>query len=173
MTDQRFRDSNPHQGHYDEAFVYALAAAAGLQVAKFDPDFSGVDLHLKLPGATNGNFPCVEMQVKSWSQPVRRNGHFRYDRLNERQFNALAGAQRVPRFLVLVIVPPAASDYTVAAPARLTLAHAAYWQDLSGEEPIANPSRDRYTRVLVPETNLLTVTSLLKLVHSAGAVIKP
>jgi hypothetical protein len=44
-------DHDNHQGNYGEAFVRIVAAAAGLAVAKPDPDYDGIDFFLRYPRA--------------------------------------------------------------------------------------------------------------------------
>ncbi|WP_433197348.1 DUF4365 domain-containing protein [Nocardia sp. CA-107356] len=164
MQGQWCLDRNQHQGHYGEGFVRALAAAAGLQVWNPQPDCTGVDLQLTIPNEDDdSDFPSIQVQVKSWSTPEERNGFWHYRRLSEKQFNALAGRRNIPRYLVVVIVPDSADRYALADNSRLALAHAAYWVSLEGEQPIQNARTDSYPRILIPQNNLLTVSTLLTL----------
>ncbi|MFE9579949.1 DUF4365 domain-containing protein [Nocardia sp. NPDC006044] len=163
MTGQWALGEKEHQGLYGESFVQALAAAAGLQTARPYPDCTGIDYQLTLPSERDDDFPRMEVQVKSWSKPKQANGCWQYRGLTEKQFNALAGKRRVPRFLFLVIVPDSSSGYTVAAESGLMLARAAYWQSFENEDRVPNPSQLRRRKVLVPETHLLSVRTLLDL----------
>ncbi len=163
MSGQWRLGSREHQGHYGEGFVQALAAAAGLQTARPYPDCTGIDLQLTVPSERDGDFPRIEVQVKSWSKPKRREGNWHYRGLTEKQFNALAGPRRVPRYLFLVIVPDSATLYTDAAESGLVLAHAAYWRSLADEPRIEAPSTMAHKTVLVSEDNLLNVDTLLTL----------
>ncbi|WP_280265624.1 DUF4365 domain-containing protein [Nocardia wallacei] len=166
MQGQWCLDRNQHQGHYGEAFVQALAAAAGLQVAKPQPDCTGVDLQLTVPSEYNGDFPQIQVQVKSWSVPKERDDSWRYHKLNEMQFDALAGRRIWPRYLFLVVVPGHSDEYAVASTSSLALAHAAYWVSLADEPRLEHPSRDRHRTVSVPKGNLLTVRTLQALFDS-------
>ncbi|MFC3439319.1 DUF4365 domain-containing protein [Nocardia seriolae] len=164
---------NEHQGVFGEGFVQALAASAGLQAAKPQPDCTGVDLDLTLPYERNDDFPSIRLQVKSWRSPILRGDHWHYPELTEKHFDALAGKRRIPRFLVLVIVPKSVEGYTLATPWGLTMAHAAYWVSLENEARITNPRTDKRKTVRVPFANLLTVHSLLKLLDPGRGIDGP
>jgi hypothetical protein len=75
-----------------------LSAAAGFAVAKPQPDLAGIDLHIVGMTEVDDDFPLAKVQVKSWSTPHGDDLAWRYDRLNEKQFNALAGSRIVPAF---------------------------------------------------------------------------
>lgn len=148
----------------------ALAAAAGLQPVKKEPDVDGSDFVIGYPGYLGrARSPLIEAQVKSWSRPKGSQTDWRFRGLTERQFNNLAGKFTLPRFLFLVIVPNDAAKYTDAGPDALRLNHAVYWASLRCLAPIDNPSKTRKKLVEVPKTNLLTVTSLLELLASVRA----
>jgi hypothetical protein len=157
-------DQNNHQGWYGESFVRALAAAAGLEVSEPKPDCTGIDFVLTATREIDGDFPSIKVQVKSWSTPVEHPNGWRYDRLTQKRFNALAGRnRRFPRFLFLVIVPPDRTRYACAEDDALRLSHAAYWVSLADREQIQGPACSRTVPVVVPKQNLLTVESLVTL----------
>ncbi|MGH3192459.1 MAG: DUF4365 domain-containing protein [Streptosporangiaceae bacterium] len=157
-------DQNNHQGWYGESFIRALAAAAGLQISKVEPDCTGIDFMIRATRQIDGDFPAVMVQVKSWSVPVERSGGWRYDRLTQKRFNALAGRnRRFPTFLFLVIVPSETTLYASADEAALRLSRAAYWLSLADYEQIPDAACDRRVPVVVPRQNLLTVQTLVAL----------
>jgi hypothetical protein len=155
-------DRNNHQGLFGEFFVQALAAAAGYIIAKPFPDLIGSDLLILGSREINDDFPLARVQVKSWSRPQGNDNAWHY-RLTEKQFNALAGPRTVPAFLVVVVVPPSAGEYTHADPHRLRMHRAAYWASLADRTKIDDPSGSRHVPVPVPRQNLLTVDSLAAL----------
>lgn len=138
-----------------------LAAAAGLQASPLTPDCTGVDFDLTYPREVDGDFPCMKVQVKSWSRPRRQGEFWRYGGLTEKRFNALAGPRRVPRYLFVVMVPENAADFARADADSLRLHHAAYWMSLEDHKRLDGPRCDRRVEVLIPEANLLTVDTLL------------
>jgi hypothetical protein len=89
--------------------------------------------------------------------------HAWHYRLAETHFNALAGTSTVPAFLLLVVVPPDARDYTRIDLHWLRLGRACYWASLADRPRIANPRADRRIPVPVPRQNLLTVDALTAL----------
>jgi hypothetical protein len=156
-------DRYNRQGWYGECFVQALAAAAGLTVAKENPDLTGIDFHIKGTQEVRDDFPRMEVQVKSWSTPSRQGTLWHYRGLTEKQFNHLAGRRTVPAFLFLVVVPSDGAGYATADENFLRLSHAAYWVSLEHMPKIPQPSSERKVLVAVPRQNLLTVESLIAL----------
>jgi len=156
-------DRNNHQGWYGECFIQALAAAAGLQCTSLKPDCNGVDLDISGPREVRGDFPCIKIQVKSWSVPRESGGFWRFNGLTEKRFNALAGPRRVPRFLFIVIVPPDVTRFAQADTNGLLLSHAAYWVSLRDRPKITRAACDRRVQVPVPRQNLLTASRLVDL----------
>lgn len=162
---------NVHQGHFGEAFIRVLGAAAGLTAAKQDLDVTGVDLMLCEPTDGGGvRYPSVEVQVKSWCDPRGTDSHWLYDGLTEVQFNRLAGGGfRIPRYLFVVIVPRESELYGLAGEGHLLLNHAAYWTSLAGFDPVAEPGDSRRRRVEIPKANLLTTQTLRRLLLDSAA----
>ncbi|MFG1861930.1 DUF4365 domain-containing protein [Microbispora bryophytorum] len=161
-----------HQGHFGEGFVWALACAAGLNPGKRILDVDGVDIIVGFPGKVGTlKSPSLEAQIKSWSQPKARDGHFAYP-LPVSNFNALVGKVGIdlacPRYLFLVVVPADADSYAHATEAGLTLSHAAYWLDLMDEEEI-DPEVQESKTVYVPQANLLTSDMLRELIEQGWA----
>jgi hypothetical protein len=155
--------------------MQVLAAAAGYAVGKPYPDVFGVDFFICGTTKVEDDFPLLAVQVKSWSVPVARDGHWHYSGLSETQFNALVGKDRtVPRLLILVIVPSDVKSFASADERLLALSHAAYWLSLRDREEIAEPNSKRGVPLMIPQRNLLTVDSLNWLCErSAVAVAAP
>jgi hypothetical protein len=156
-----------HQGKFAEDYVRVIASAAGLLIYSDDLDRDGIDLGFRYPDRVGMiSSPAVEVQVKSWSQPRSVGGNWVFDGLNERQFNKLAGHEfLVPRYLVLVVVPPDMADYTAFETDGIWLRQLAFWRSLANEAPIKEPDRSRRRKVTVPISNVLTVRTLLTLIH--------
>lgn len=163
-------DANNHQGKFGEDYVRVLASAAGLIVGTYDLDHDGIDLSLRQTGRFRDiTSPLIEVQVKSWSTPRRTptGEHWRFTGLNEIQFNKLAGDDfTVPRYLFLIVVPANAREYVRFSPADMRLQHLGYFLSLRHESLIKQPSHSRRRPVDVPLGNVLTVQSLLNLIHS-------
>jgi len=162
-------DALVHQGKFGEDYVRVLASAAGLLVSKDDVDHDGVDLCIKMPGpSVVGWSPRIEVQVKTTSRPKRRAAAFDFDGLNQSQYNKLAGPDFVVRrFLFLVIVPKKADEYAALNTSGLLLRDVGYYVSLRDRVPIDQPSSDKRIRVSVPTANVLTITTLKRLITAA------
>jgi hypothetical protein len=162
-------DVHNHQGKFGQDYIRALASAAGLLVYQYDLDRVGIDLGFRFPGRPGGlASPALEVQVKTWSTPARTGAEWSYDGLTEQQFNWLAGPDyTVPRYLFLLPVPRRTTEYAGFESSGMTLRHLAYYRSLEDETPVDDPSPTRRRRVTVPVGNVLTVRSLLNLLHPA------
>ena len=160
-------DVHNHQGKFGQDYIRVLASAAGLIVWTPDLDRDGVDLGIRWPGEVGAAaFPAIDAQVKSWSNPRKSGGYWRFGGLDEVQFNQLAGsACTVPRYLFLVVVPPDAAAYSEILTDGMLLRYQGFYTSLRDETPIPHPSRKRRRAVQVPIGNVLTVRSLRALLH--------
>ena len=166
-------DARNHQGKFGQDYVRALASAAGLIIATFDLDVDGVDLGLRFAGrAGKTASPAIDIQVKSWSKPRSVAGEWHFSGLNEWQFNKLAGADyTIPRYLFLILVPSDQHTYVSFETEGMFLRHLGYYLSLQNQPRIERPDNTRRRAVRVPMSNVLTVRSLLNLVHPALAPV--
>ena len=155
-------DANNHQGKFGQDYIRVLASAAGLLVWTPDLDYDGIDLGIRWPGRSGtAASPAIDAQVKSWSNPRKAGGTWRFDGLNEVQFNKLAGRDfTIPRYLFLVVVPPDPGAYSDVLTDGLLLRYQGYYTSLRDQDPIAAPNGRRRRTVHVPVANVLTVRSL-------------
>jgi Domain of unknown function (DUF4365) len=166
-------DPHNHQGKFAEDYVRVLASAAGLVVHQEDLDQDGIDLGFRLPGKPrNVSSPMIEVQIKSVSNPRCSGGDLLYDGLDQVQYNQLAdGPFMVPRYLVVVVVPPVAEQYARFETDGVLLRQLGFFRGFDGEPAIAAPDRRRHHRVRVPLANVLTVRALKDLVVAAEAPV--
>jgi len=155
-------DARNHQGKFGEDYVRVLASAAGLLVYTPDKDYDGVDFLLRWPGRVGAAAsPAIDVQVKSWSRPRKSSGTWRFDGLNEVQFNKLAGCDyTVPRYLFLVVVPDDPGQYSEILADGMILRYQGYYLSLREESLVSEPSTERRHTVYVPIGNILTVRTL-------------
>ena len=160
-------DARNHQGKFGQDYVRALASAAGLIVCTFDLDVDGIDLGLRFPGhAGTSASPAIDIQVKSWSKPKSVAAEWHFSGLNEWQFNKLAGSDyTIPRYLFLILVPSDHRSFVSFETEGMILRHLGYYLSLQDEPRIERPDNSRRRVVHVPMSNVLTVRSLLNLVH--------
>ena len=72
----------------------------------------------------------------------------------------------MPRYLFLVLVPRDSHDYVQIGSEWMRLQHLGYFVSLQQEQRISQPDGARRRPVRVPVGNVLTVKSLIHLVHS-------
>jgi hypothetical protein len=125
-------------------------------------DLDGVDWQIGHPGPRGrARSPKIEVQVKSTSAPSIKDGVIHH-RLDVAHYNHLAGEGfQVPRFLSVVIVPPAAEHYAVCTGENMRLSTAAYWLSLADRETLPTETGGPASVIVkVPLRNLLTVDTL-------------
>ena len=155
-------NTNVHQGLHGEGFIHALACAGGFTTSRMNLDLDGVDWQIAFPGPRGtARSPKIEVQVKSASSPLIKDDVIYYP-LKVAHFNHLAGEGfQIPRFLSVVLVPPAAEHYAICTDENLRLSTAAYWLSLADQETLPTGTGDpQSVTVRVPRRNLLTVGSL-------------
>jgi Domain of unknown function (DUF4365) len=160
-------DARNHQGKFGQDYIRVLASATGLVVWTPDLDHDGIDLGIRWPGRVGpAASPAIDVQVKSWSRPHKSGGVWRFDGLNEMQFNKLAGhAYTVPRYLFLIVVPEKADAYAEISAEGMLLRYQGFYVSLRDEPLIREPSQERRRVVRVPISNVLTSKTLLTLMH--------
>jgi hypothetical protein len=160
-------DANNYQGKFGQDYVRVLASAAGLTVWTPDLDYDGIDLGIRWPGRVGrAASPAIDVQVKSWSNPRKSGSFWRFDGLNEKQFNNLVGqAYTTPRYLFLVVVPKKNFQYAEISPEGMLLRYQGYYVSFRDEALIQQPNGDRRRVVHVPVGNVLTTGTLRGLMH--------
>jgi hypothetical protein len=160
-------DLTRHQGSSGEDYVRVVASAAGLFVLQPDLEADGVDFALRFPGRSGTTAsPSIDVQVKSWSRPRRQAAVLVYDGLNERQFNRLAGPTAPSPLPVPGTEAPEPHRFLELQTDGALLRHLCFFRSLEDEAPIPAPDVRRRRTVQVPEANLLTVRTLLGLLHT-------
>lgn len=160
-------DPNNHQGKFGADYIRLLASAAGLAVWTPDVDLDGIDLGIRWVGRDGQRAaPGIDVQVKSWSSARKTGSDWRYNRLNEPQFNQLAGSDyTTPRYLFLVVVPESRDLYTEMLTDGMLLRYQSYYASFRDSPLIECPSKDRHLTVSVPIGNVLTARTLRTLTH--------
>ena len=159
-----------YQGEYAEMYVKSLALAAGLNALTSAVD-DGIDMMIRYTcdGESDSDelrsWPGVDLQVKSWSTPSGSGDYWIFDRLNEKQFNKLAGDYVHPRYLVVLIVQEDRLRFTEVIPDGLLLRHLAYYTSVPGPR-IQGADSSRRKSVRVPKCNVLTAARLRTLVSA-------
>lgn len=150
-----------------DSYLKAVAAAAGCQMAKPDPD-DGIDWILT-HSSKEHTADCqidLKVQLKSTFQvePNPQNGKVAV-RVERRRFEMLALSPVInARILVAMIVPRSVDFWIKASHDFLTLRHCAYWINLEGRDP----GDAEEVTVSVQTTNVFDDISLCRMMKRLG-----
>jgi uncharacterized protein DUF4365 len=142
------------QEQFSDAFLMAIAAAAGCAASRPFPDNDSIDWTLSCRLSRR---PKLDIQLKSTIFQDNAIGDIRY-LLKIKNYNDLILEDLVaPRILVLVTVPRHTEDWLSMTSENLLLRHTAYWRSLAGEPRLRNT---KARTVTIPQRNLLTPMAL-------------
>jgi hypothetical protein len=142
---------------FGDAFLLAIASAAGCAVSSRRPDDDSIDWTLSCRLRRR---PKLDVQMKTWTGDHRSGNVLRYP-LKRKNYDDLRVTDvLVPRILVLVTLPENIEDWMDLSPDTLVLRHCVHWVSLAGAL-----ARDNETSVTVSVSrqNVLTVEELRRL----------
>lgn len=159
-------DPNTQKEQFSNAFIHAVAAAAGYATARPGVDDDSIDWQIAATGGQGTTRSTrLELQLKCRTDLPIVDDEFRLP-LKVKNFNDLvAGNVMVPRILVLVMVPPKVSDWLKLDHKSLLLRHCAYWVSLRGNAPSENEETET---VGVPREQRFDVTALSAMMNRIG-----
>lgn len=142
---------------FGEAYVKAVAAAAGCWVQCFGRDYDGVDGQLTRYGEA-GTFPDnpLRFQLKTTHTATMTENGVTYA-LPVKNYNKLRIRRGPSAILILVVVPEMPVEWLLQDEAQLILTRAGYWLSLEGAD--ATPNRASIT-VSIPKGQLFSVEAL-------------
>ena len=151
-----------------QAYVHAIAAKVGFNMAQSDKDF-GLDGTIKDVQATakgryHENGIGIEYQLKSSTKVEFKNGKVIYD-LESKNYNDLAGWDGIiPSILILFVMPKQETDWLGWSTNELSIRKCAWWCCLQGQ-----PLTDNETckRIYIPENQVFSPEELEKLMQKA------
>lgn len=144
-----------------QAYVRAVAAAAGYEASERSFDTDGVDMALRAGGEMR---PGLDLQLKATvNLEPPRNG-LRSFRLKARNYELLRVDSQVPRLLVVLELPRTEDQWLSVSPERLVLRRCAYWLGLHGSPKTESTSA---VRVRIPASNRLDVAALRMLMDKS------
>lgn len=145
------------QEQFSDAFLLAIAAAAGCASSRPVPDNDSIDWTLSCRLSRR---PKLDIQLKSTIVEENGAGDIRY-RLKAKNCRDLTLQDLVvPRILVLVTVPRNTEEWLCLTPDKLLLRYTVYWESLAGAPGMRN---NKSCTVTINERNLLTPTVLRNL----------
>ncbi|HUY89247.1 MAG TPA: DUF4365 domain-containing protein [Pirellulales bacterium] len=131
---------------FSNAYLCAVAAAAGFQSYKPLPDVDKTDWVIAAPGPKGTvRSPKVEVQLKCTSRDVLRDDHLAFAVDIDTYENLRDPSHMVPKILKVVVVPEDVEDWLMHSEERLALHHCGYWASLRGL-----PESDNTASVTIP-----------------------
>lgn len=159
-------DINMQKEQLSNAYVRAVASAAGCSVSIPEVDDDSVDLSLKKKGGSNCLYmsPQIDIQLKCTSQDVIRDDILVFP-LSVKNYNELRQISLVPRLLVVVVVPDEIDDWLYQTEEELSIKKCGYWLSLKEMDDTENESS---VTVHIPRNQQFTVTQLVDIMDMVG-----
>ena len=142
--------------------VRAVAADAGVQVVRPEPDIDSVDGVLM---ARFGQRPRIEFQAKATSRDIRHGNSLRFP-LPIKNYNELRIASWIPRILIVVLMSTESESWLSQTDDEMCLRSGAYWLSLLGMPEVANTAS---ATVAIPTANVFDRAQLDILMGRAEA----
>jgi hypothetical protein len=153
------------QEQLTRAHLYGLAGTAGVNLSIERSHDYGVDgafhpVIVRGSRRVETGFP-LQFQAKSSINWEHKDGHIVYD-LATKNYNDLVtrSEEEVTLMLVLLALPKQTVDWHVAAGSETIMRKCCYWHVLTGA---AKGTEDGTVRIKIPDTHLLTPSSLNQL----------
>ncbi len=154
------------QEEFSRAYVYAIAAAAGLKYsAGAMPDDDSVDATISTRGPRGIlRSPRVDLQIKCQRRPAA--GDPIPYALPAKNYEDLRHADyATPRILVVVFVPAQVTEWVAHAEHELAVRHCGYWTSLRGHPPSSN---EHTTTVYLPRAQPFSAAGLEMIMDRIG-----
>lgn len=154
--------------HFSEAYVRAVASAAGMHIEPRIVDNDSVDGYLHYTGQIGSVYsPQIAFQLKCTSTVGHlKPQHIAYP-LKIKNYNDLRVTNSgVPRILIVVMVPEGISDWIMQDETQLRIHRCGYWLNLYGAPAVTNARR---RTVHVPRNQSFTVDGLRGMMDRIGA----
>lgn len=128
------------QEDFSCAYVFALAAAAGVAWDIPRRDVNSCDVRFYARDSTDEDAPQLNVQLKSTfdglTESTQHPGDWRFQlkALNHRELRV--ARTHPPRILVVVRCPADFADWVTASPTELLIKGEAWWTSLKGDPPL-------------------------------------
>ena len=142
--------------------VRAVAADAGYQVIRPEPDADSVDGVLM---ARFGRRPRIEFQAKATARNLIRGDSLRFP-LPVKNYDELRLASWTPRILVVALMPDETEQWLSQTDDELCLHSSVYWASLAGMPSVSNTAT---VTVQIPTANVFNRTQLEAMMSRAEA----
>lgn len=152
---------NQQKEQFSLAYIRAVAAHAGYQVARPESDMDSIDGMLIAEYETR---PQVNFQAKSTSHDLIRGEGLSYE-LPLKNYNDLRIQTMVPRILIVVLMPASTADWLTHSEQELILRKCGYWISLANYPETSNR---KSVTVSIPRANLFDTAGLAQLMDEAA-----
>lgn len=152
---------------FGDAFLLAVAGAAGCAVSLRRPDDDSIDWTLSCRLSRR---PKLDVQMKTWTGDVGGGEVIRYPLRRKNYDDLILTDLCAPRVLVLVLLPANVEEWLVLSEEEVVLRRCGYWVSLAG---LPRSENEATVTVSVPQRNLLTVEALQEMmarVNETGAL---
>jgi hypothetical protein len=154
-------DENDRKERFSLAYISAVAAHAGYQVVEGRPiDKDSVDGHFE---GDEGKRPRIEFQAKATSATVLQPSALVFP-LSRKNYDDLRADVRVPRILIVVLLPASEEEWLVHSEEELRLRRCGYWLSLAGSPATTNVAT---ISVSIPRAQVFTTAQLRALMGRA------
>lgn len=154
-------DENDRKERFSLAYISAVAAHAGYQVVEGRPiDKDSIDGHFE---GDEGRRPRIEFQAKATSVAVLHPSHLAFP-LPRKNYDDLRADVRVPRLLIVVLLPASEEEWLVQSEEELRLRRCGYWLSLAGWPATTNAAT---VSVNIPRTQMFDTAQLRALMGRA------
>jgi len=154
-------DDNDRKERFSLAYISAVAAHAGYQVVESRAiDKDSIDGQLV---GDEGRRPRIEFQAKATAREVLRHDHVRFP-LSIKNYDDLRLESRVPRLLIVVVLPTHDDDWLVHSEDELRVRHCGYWVSLAGRQATTNAAS---ISVIIPRIQMFDTAQLSALMGRA------
>lgn len=160
-------DPQKQKEEFNSAYIYALAAHAGLNRVTSAVDDDSIDVGFRSKGYTGrvNRSPHIEFQLKCTAQDLVNGGVIRFP-LSRKNYDDLRGDDFVyPRYLAVLLVPLNCSDWIVDHSEHIALHNNCYWLSLRNAPPTTNKTS---IVVEIPLSQRLTSSTLKAMIDKAS-----
>jgi hypothetical protein len=159
-------DLNLQKEQFSNAYVRAVAAAAGFQVYKPEVDIDKIDWIVAAPGPRKTvRSPMVGIQLKCTSRDILRANDLAFFVNAETYDNLRDPNHMFPRVLLVVVVPAEVAEWLVHAEENLALRDCGYWFSLRGLPESDNETGET---IRIPRKQQFTIDALTGMMERVG-----
>lgn len=150
-----------------DAYLGAIAAAAGCELSKPDPD-PGLDWTIGLKSSQHTKFKTAKIDValkSTYQHGPNDNGQFSFTLKNEHHNVLSEELLLYPRLLVVMVLPSDVDAWVWSRSNWMIMRHSMYWLNLKG----AKLGGEKTTNVRVPYAQRFDALELCRILHSVGS----